>query len=276
LSVCIFKVVLLATLVALISAVPASAQQSKQPAADNTIAELVASCDQHFKRGESCFSSGNMECARREFDIAVDVIVNAGTDIRSNPSLLIRWRQLIEQIDNYQTSATGNLLANNWKTQEFLGQPVADTPGSDVLAEDEGPGGPLSIQAFQQKFEELKTLFRTKYSRDLVITGADHEEHRRLYGSGSAYDIRVRDLSAEQIAFVIATGERLGLHVKDFSTSAKVAMHNARVASLGLPSDTLASSVHIHIDRNTPYRTKGYVTEPASKKLSPAGADSTK
>ncbi|HEY6329134.1 MAG TPA: hypothetical protein VI756_07345 [Blastocatellia bacterium] len=248
-------------------AVPVLAQQTKENTGTSDLSDLISLSEQHFKKGEQCFSTGNLECARREFDIAIDSVVDAGIDVRGNSDLLIRWRQMVDKIDRYQTSAMADLAHNNWKTQEFEGQPDPGAP-TQALAEGEGPQGPLSIQTFQGKFEELKSLFRGKYSRDFVVTGADHEEHRRLYGSGSAYDIRVRDLSAEQIAFVITTGQRLGLHVKDFSTPEKVAAHNSRVVSLGLPSDTLATSVHIHIDRNTPYPTKGYVTEPVVKKSS--------
>src|SRR5262249_8412582 len=111
----------------------------------------------------------------------------------------------------------------------------------------------------------LGNRFRAKYGRDFVVTGADHEEHRRLYGTGSAYDIRVRDLSPEQIRFIIAIGYELGLRVKDFSTWEKVQAHNSRVLSLGLPRDTLATATHIHIDREASPGKKSYVTTPAVK-----------
>jgi len=261
-----FKLGLAALAVTAVTFCSTYAQQRKDSAADSSAAELIALSQQHFSKGESCFAAGNMECARREFDTAIDTIVNSGADVRSDAKLLIQWRQLVEQIGKYQAAAAADSISNKWKDQEYAGVPEGDVVIPRALAEEDGPGGPLSIQDFRQKFEELKTMFREKYSRDLVVTGADHEEHRRLYGSGSAFDIRVRDLSSEQVSFIITTGQRLGLHVKDFSTPEKVAIHNARVASLGLPSDTLATSVHIHIDRNTPYRTKEYISQPASKK----------
>ncbi|HUK89044.1 MAG TPA: hypothetical protein VLZ81_01495 [Blastocatellia bacterium] len=266
-----FRFILLSAAL-LIAVPPALGQQPDKTDASKAVADLMSLSEAHFRKGESCFSSGNMECARREFDVAIDIVIDSGVDVRSDASLLTRWRQLVEKIENYQASALADVRANAWKTQEYAGKPEAQVPESDALAENETASGPLSIPVFQEKFQELKSLFREKYSRELVTTGADHEEHRRLYGSGSAYDVRVRDLSAEQIAFVITTGQRLGLHVKDFSTPQKVAAHNARVVSLRLPSDTLATNVHIHIDRNTPGPGKGYVTEPVSKRSWARGA----
>src|SRR5438045_4064152 len=90
---------------------------------------------------------------------------------------------------------------------------------------------------------------RERYDHDITLTGADHEEHRRLYGRGSAYDIRVRDLTREQVAFIIGKGNELGLRIKDFSTWERVAAHNARSAQLGRAPDTYATGVHLHIDR---------------------------
>jgi hypothetical protein len=273
------RLLLSAVLTLLAGVVDVSAQGSPgrpvggiAPMVDNTVVDVLSSSEQHFLRGEDCFKSGNMECARREFDVALDALVDTGIDVRSDPDLLLGWRNLIEKIGRYQTSAVSDLRADNWKTQEFEGRPVEEVPEPGALAEAEGPGGPLSVAVFQEKFEQLKSMFRQKFGRDFVVTGADHEEHRRLYGVGSAYDIRVHDLSPEQVAFVLMTGGRLGLHVKDFSSAEKVAAHNSRVISLGLPADTMASSVHIHIDRNTPYRgASGYITEPALKQ-SPAGS----
>ena len=95
----------------------------------------------------------------------------------------------------------------------------------------------------------MRKQFHEKYQRDITLTGADHAEHRRLYGSGSAYDIRVRDLTREQVGFIIAKGTALGLRIKDFSTWDNVAAHNARTLMLGRPLDTLATGIHLHIDR---------------------------
>jgi hypothetical protein len=76
----------------------------------------------------------------------------------------------------------------------------------------------------------------------------------------------VRDLNREQVWFIIAAGNKLGLRIKDFSTWDKVAAHNARSLSLGRPLDTYATGVHLHIDRMTPVTKRRMVEMPAVSK----------
>jgi len=261
-----YKVLRISTaiLVALCAATAANAQDSGQSSEQGSgIRETVRASQQHLSKGEACFASGDLECARREFDLATDIVVTSGIDVRGDTGLKMYWRQLVEKIDRYQSSASRGSSAIAWKTQDYEGRPPEDT-----TAETRIPGlvqetGPLTVQLFHQKFGELQARFHEKFGRDMVITGADHEEHRRLYGAGSAYDIRVKDLSSEEIKFIIDTGRASGLRVKDFSTWDKVQAHNARVFGLGLQSDTLATSVHIHIDRNPEAARNKYVAEPA-------------
>ena len=227
------------------------------------IRELVQSSQQHMNRAEECFGSGDLECARREFDLATDIVIDSGIDVRSDTDLKVYWRQLVERIDRYQSAASNSSSAIAWKTQDYEGQPPVEVPEQSGIASLLRETGPLTIQSFRQKFGELQVRFHEKFKREMVITGADHEEHRRLYGTGSAYDIRVKDLSPEEVKFIIDTARAFGLRVKDFSTWDKVQAHNARVLSLGQQSDTLATSVHIHIDRNPEAARNKYMTDPA-------------
>lgn len=208
--------------------------------------EILAAASQHIQRGEQCLSAGDRECARREFDSAVDGFLESGIDLRSNEQLLAGWRQMIERINRYETAPLAVGGKQLWRSQEFEGRPAQDRAAENASSE---PGGLGDVETFQRRFAELRKRYREKYGRDLTLTGADHAEHRRLYGSGSAYDIRVRDLTREQVGFIIATGSGLGLRIKDFSTWESVAAHNARTLLLGRPLDTLATGVHLHLDR---------------------------
>jgi hypothetical protein len=212
--------------------------------------EVLAVAAQKLRKGEACLAAGDVECARREFDSAVDYVFDLGVDSRNDERLRVGLRAMIEKISRYETNAELGAAKPFWKTQEFEGRPPQEqTEAIDTLAD--GSSGPLSVDGFQRKFAELRKRFNEKYSRDITLTGADHSEHRRLYGAGSAYDIRVRDLTREQVAFIIANGARLGLRIKDFSTWDRVATHNARTLALGRPLDTLATGIHLHIDRMT-------------------------
>ena len=207
--------------------------------------EILAASKHHVEKGEACLASGDVECARREFDSAIDQYLESGIDLRADERLLASWRETIEKINRHEIA---NVVAGGkqlWKSQDFEGHPPEERV-AETVAESNGP---LTSAVFQTRFGELRKRFQEKYEREITLTGADHAEHRRLYGSGSAYDIRVRDLTREQVGFIIAAGGSLGLRIKDFSTWENVAAHNARTRMLGRPLDTLATGIHLHIDR---------------------------
>ena len=231
-----------------------------------SVDEVLSVARQHFAKGEDCMKSGNMECARREFDQAIDYIFDQGMDVRSDERLRLGYRELIEKINRYETTPTTENAKGLWKTQEFDGRPADDRTEVAAADQDDIRFGPLTAVEFQRKFSELRKTFKEKYSRDITLTGADHGEHTRLYGRGSAFDIRVRDLTREQVKFIISTGSTLGLRIKDFSTWDRVAAHNARSSMLGRPLDTYATGVHLHIDRMGPPRKVKMVETPAISK----------
>jgi len=244
-----------------------SMQTRAQTAPERTRTDdILAVAEQHFHRGEACLTAGDFVCARREFDAAIDSIFEQGLDVRGDERLRASLRELIEKINRLETTPTPTNARGMWGTQEFEGRPPTDS--TELAEANDASFGPLTTVEFQRRFAALRNAFQEKYSRDITLTGADHGEHRRLYGRGSAFDIRVRDLTREQVGFITATGNKLGLRIKDFSTWDRVAAHNARSARLGRPLDTYASGVHLHIDRMGPTRKAEMVTTPAIKKQS--------
>jgi len=230
---------------ALIAQVQAGSSPQASGKTDEILNAVITASRRHVEKGDACVATGDVDCARREFDSAIDEYLQSGIDLRSDERMLASWRETIEKINRMETS---NVVAEGkrfWRSQDFEGLP----PDERVAETLTGPIGPLTSAVFQSRFGELRKLFQEKYQREITLTGADHAEHRRLYGSGSAYDIRVRDLTRDQVRFIIATGTTLGLRIKDFSTWESVAAHNARTFMLGRPLDTLATGVHLHIDR---------------------------
>jgi hypothetical protein len=258
-----FKALIFSFLVALVSPLAASAQTQVERANTGGIL-LVAK--QHFAKGEDCFMAGNMECARREFDSAIDFIFDQGVDVRSDERLRVGLRELVEKINRYETAPSAANAKSFLKTQEFEGRPVDERAEVASADQDGIKFGPLTAAEFQRRFQELRKAFQQKYDRDITLTGADHNEHTRLYGRGSAYDIRVRDLTREQVNYIIASGNALGLRIKDFSTWDRVAAHNARSLELGRALDTYATGIHLHIDRMGPQRKPKMVSSPAINK----------
>jgi hypothetical protein len=212
---------------------------------DEILTGVLTASRRHVEKGEACLAAGDVECARREFDSAIDDYLESGIDLRSEEHLLAGWRETIEKINRLETLSTIADGKRFWRSQDFEGRPP-DERVAETMTESNGP---LTSAVFQSRFGQLRKRFQEKYRREITLTGADHAEHRRLYGSGSAYDIRVRDLTREQVGFIIATGGALGLRIKDFSTWESVSAHNARTRMLGRPLDTLATGIHLHIDR---------------------------
>ena len=242
---CRFKIAILALMLACFAPANGLARVAPQ---DPEIDSILAGAEQQFRKGEACFAAGEMDCARRAFDRAIDFFLESEIDVRSDERLYKVWRSMIEKINRYQVDAVNGERASGWKMQEFEGryEEIAET---DEFEAEDAEAGPLTSKEFQSRFARLQNLFLQKYGREFVVTGSDHSEHRRLYGAGSAVDVRVRDLSSDQISYIIKTGTRLGLRVRDFSTWDKVSAHNDLTYRLGRPLDTLATGPHLHIDR---------------------------
>src|SRR5262249_23565167 len=58
----------------------------------------------HFQAAEASFKDGNFDKPRREYDRAVDTVLEAGIDVRSDPRLYQHYQNLIERI--YQRQMT--------------------------------------------------------------------------------------------------------------------------------------------------------------------------
>lgn len=254
------RAIILAVSILIFTAARAGAQTGT---GNNRTDEILAAARQQLAKGEACLAAGNIDCARREFDGAVDYVFEQRVDVRSDPRLRAGLTEIIERIYRYETQPDNAQAVRLWKSQDYEGRPA---PDETEVAETDLPVGPMNSAEFQRRFAMLRAAFREAYDRDITLTGADHEEHRRLYGRGSAYDIRVRDLTREQVTFIIDKGNELGLRIKDFSTWGRVAAHNARSAQLGRPLDTYATGVHLHIDRMGAMRTPRMVEKPAISK----------
>ena len=79
-------------------ATPQSAKQSQ-------VRQIIGAAEKHYLRGQSAYTSGQYELARREFDEAVDTILVESIDVRSDDELRIYYRELIEKVNHYQIAA---------------------------------------------------------------------------------------------------------------------------------------------------------------------------
>ncbi len=106
----------------------------------------------------------------------------------------------------------------------------------------------LTADQFQTAIGAVQSSFEANYQRRFTITGQDHAEHVSLYGPRSAIDIRVRDLTQAEIAFLIGAFGRAGIRVKDFSKDA-ILQAQIRAAMARGWSDRAGTGLHLHVDR---------------------------
>src|SRR3977135_1813998 len=138
------------------SASLAQVQMSSSSRVSGRTEEILASSKHHVEKGEACLASGDVECARREFDSAIDQYLEAGIDLRGDERLLASWRETIEKINRHEIA---NVVAGGkqlWKSQDFEGHPPEESVAETVA----GSNGPLTSAVFQTRFGELRKRFQ--------------------------------------------------------------------------------------------------------------------
>lgn len=89
-------------------------------------------------------------------------------------------------------------------------------------------------------YDQLDSEFQQTFGRPLRITGRDTPEHIRLHGKGSARDAGARDMSGDEVRFVLKRSRELGLEARDFSKVLK-----PYTTSTGVR----ISGPHVHMNR---------------------------
>jgi hypothetical protein len=69
------------------------------------ISQIIKLAEVQYQKGEQAYSAGEYFQARQAFDKAVDEILLASIDVRSDDRLKIYYRQLIEKINRYQIAS---------------------------------------------------------------------------------------------------------------------------------------------------------------------------
>jgi membrane-bound lytic murein transglycosylase D len=164
---------LLATL--LLPSVSLRAQVSPQSYLRNTPSEIeredprvqgiVAKAEDHFKKGELNLQDNKRQAAREEFDKAVDVVLESGMDVRSNPRLQTYYLQLVERVYRYEVGqATPNARPAQGSAAAFVA--VAQQTSAPQQP------APAEVGFAEQKFEPspldaLRTLELDKKESDV-------------------------------------------------------------------------------------------------------------
>ena len=89
---------------------PAAAQQPQPvvpppPPPEDPVATLINTSQRHFDAGEREFKLGHLESARKEFDRAVDVLLESPYGARTEPRMRQHFDRLIDRINAFEVTA---------------------------------------------------------------------------------------------------------------------------------------------------------------------------
>ncbi len=210
-----------------------------QAAAYDTLAARVAD---HAERGAALLDVGLPDAALREFGQAVTTLESSA--LRDNPwvrphvdaleaGIAAIYRERRVPVPARYASSPSRGRARGARPPALAG--LARTPR-------------LTAAEFAERLATVQRAFAERYGRPLEVTGRDHAEHLALYGAGSAVDLRVRDLSREQVAFAVEQLRAAGVRVKDFSTDAVLRAQVAAAIRAG-HADRAGTGLHLHADR---------------------------
>lgn len=193
---------------------------------------LLVSYD-HMERGSTLLDLGLNDQALQEFARSTNVIETSR--LRDNPWVKPRIASLEATIGEIYRTRSQNVPA------QYRNAKATVSTASSLKAQ-------LSAADFATKFGAMETRFASQFHRQVVVTGRDHPEHLSLYGRGGAIDMRVNDLSRDQVQWIVANCRAAGIRVKDFSTDSVLQAQIQSAIKAGL-SDRAGTGVHLHVDR---------------------------
>ena len=82
-----------------------AASPSTQSSTQDDKAKLIAKVEENFAAGEQNFKAGHLEAARRDFDAAVDLMLQSGYDVERDPDLHELFRKVVDTVYTYELQA---------------------------------------------------------------------------------------------------------------------------------------------------------------------------
>jgi hypothetical protein len=214
----------------------ATSESQVTPLSDNDAALfdslLLVSYD-HMERGSTLLDIGLSDQALQEFARSTNVVETSR--LRDNPWVKPRIAALEATIAEIYRTRSINVPS------QYRNAKATVSTASALKAQ-------LSAPDFATRFAAMQTRFAAQFHRDVVVTGRDHPEHLSLYGRGGAIDMRVNDLSREQVQWIVANCRAAGIRVKDFSTDSVLQAQIQAAIKAGL-ADRAGTGVHLHVDR---------------------------
>jgi membrane-bound lytic murein transglycosylase D len=87
------------------SSSPGATTASPQSSPQDDKAQLLAKVEEKFASGEQNFKAGHLEAARRDFDAALDLMLQSGYDVERDPELHELFRKVVDTVYTYELQA---------------------------------------------------------------------------------------------------------------------------------------------------------------------------
>ncbi|MET0625214.1 MAG: transglycosylase SLT domain-containing protein [Pyrinomonadaceae bacterium] len=122
---------------------------------DPRVSRIIEEAEKHFRLGELNLKDHKRQAAREAFDKAVDIVLESGMDVRSNPRLQRYYLELVENVYRYEVPQGSPAQ-----------RPAADGAAFVAVAQQQGGAQqpvPAEVGFVEQKFEpspldDLRTL----------------------------------------------------------------------------------------------------------------------
>jgi len=84
---------------------PAPEQPSQQALRDRAVQDLIQQVEKAYANGEAAYRKGRLTEAKAEFDRAIDMMLTAGLDIKSEPKLQDEFDHVVDQVNALEMEA---------------------------------------------------------------------------------------------------------------------------------------------------------------------------
>ena len=89
-----------------VAATPSSTPPRPSPLpAEDPVLTLIAQSDSHFKAGKEELGAGHRDAARREFDLAIELLIESPYGGRTEPRIREHFDRLVDRISTYEVKA---------------------------------------------------------------------------------------------------------------------------------------------------------------------------
>jgi len=101
-------------------------------AASDPVADLIAKVEKDYQAGIDAYRAGNTDAARRDFDTAINALLDSNFDIRSDDRLEKEFDRIVEGVNQLDV---GNVMADSDAQQKSEPAPIDETNGITPAAD---------------------------------------------------------------------------------------------------------------------------------------------